>query len=287
MVSLIVHNSHPHDHFIPIARLDSETMKAIGAVEGDILEIIGKRRAVAKCKLLDKDEATSNPNSVWLTNTVRNNAEVQLGATVEVRKAKRIADAQRVVMTSSHTNEITKNIANLGITQHLPAMLAGSPVLPGDYVVTHQPMGGMRIVFEVLKVEVISSGTGQDTPDETMPTIITSTTAIEIEQNHNQRGAEGQRRRGYPVFWVSIQDAILKTDDNVFLVMKFWGLHSEGHYSGELEKKITLETDIQNLVISYTEAAQKEVDAINEKARTEKVSANEVKNRILQKWISI
>ena len=285
MVSLTVHNSHPHDHFIPIARLDSETMKSIGAVEGEIVDIIGKRRAVAKCKLLDKDEATSNPNSVWLTNTVRNNAEVPLGASVEVRKTTRFAEAQRVVLTSSQANEITKN-TNLGITQHLPAILAGSPILPGDYVVTHQPMGGMRIVFEVLKAEAVSAGGGQNSPDETMPTIITPTTSIEIEQNHIQQGDE-HRMRGYSVFWVSIQDAIRKTDDNVFLVMKFWGLHSEGHYSGELEKKITLETDIQHLVISYTEAAQKEVDAINEKARTEKVSANEVKNRILQKWISI
>jgi len=41
MVSLTFQNVHTHDHFAPIATIDSRTMELISAVEGDILEVIG------------------------------------------------------------------------------------------------------------------------------------------------------------------------------------------------------------------------------------------------------
>jgi hypothetical protein len=55
-------------------------------------------------------------------------------------------------------------------------MLAGSPVLPGDCFITHQPVGHMQIVFEVLKAEAGSTAAEQDSMDEKIPTIITTTT---------------------------------------------------------------------------------------------------------------
>lgn len=63
MVSLAVHNSHSHDHFSPIARIDHKIMESIGAVEGDVLEVAGKRKTVASYL---KREAADNPDTIGL-----------------------------------------------------------------------------------------------------------------------------------------------------------------------------------------------------------------------------
>ena len=286
MVSLTFHNAHPHDHFAPIARIDSRTMESIGVVEGDILEVIGKRRTVAKCKLLEENEATRNPSTVWLTKTVGNNAEVPLGAVVEIKKSGGAVEARRIVIAPSHADEITKNLDRLQITQHLSSMLAGSPVLLGDYVVTYQPMGPW-IVFEVLDVE--RSATASDVSGGENPVLISKKTTIEVKRPDEmpQKGEE-LPRRGYPVFWVNVRDGVRKTDnENVFLMMSFWGLHYDGRYAGEFQRKINNVTDIQNLVSRYTEVAQREIDSVNEEARTGNLSAESVKNRILQRWMDI
>lgn len=65
MVSLAVHNSYRHD-FSPIARVDHKIMESIGAVEGDVLEVAGKRKTVARCKLLGKREAADNLDTIGL-----------------------------------------------------------------------------------------------------------------------------------------------------------------------------------------------------------------------------
>lgn len=275
MVSLVVHNAHPHDHFASIARIDSETMASIGAVEGDILEIVGKRKTVAKCKPLEKQDAARNPNTIWLTKTVRNNAEVPFGASVEVAKAQGVFEAKRIVIAPSHVNEASKYLEQLQIKQHLPSLLSGSPVLPGDYVVTLQPMGGSWIVFEIMDI-----GTTENSGKS--PALISKNTSIEVKQ------IEGERpRRGYPVFWVNVQDGVRKVEQGVFLVMNFSGLHYDGRFGGQFERKVAGDTDIQTLVSRYAEVAQRETDSINEEARTATISAESVKNRILQRWMKV
>lgn len=262
-------------------------MAAIGAIEGDIVEVLGKRRAVAKCKPLEPADAIANPNTVWLTNTVRNNAEVPLGASVEVKKAARVSEAKRIVITSSYDNELSKNLPHLGITQHLPSMLSGSPILPGDYVVTHHPMGS-SIVFEVVEVEADDGvNISFANIDSASPVLISTKTIIEIKGAERLEQSGQRSRRGYPVFWVNVQDGVRKSNENIFLVMSFWGLHFGGRYSGNFERKIAKDTDIQRLVLGYTEAASKEMDAINEESKSKPVSSDEVKNRILQRWMAV
>jgi hypothetical protein len=285
MVSLTVHNAHSHDHFAPIARIDSKTLTQIEAAEGDILYITGNRETVAKCKLLGEEEAARNPNTIWLSKTVQNNAEVSLDAAVKVRKASRAIEAKRIVIAHSHVNEITKNLGRLQLIQHLSAMLSGSPVLLGDYVVAHQPMGSW-IVFEVLDIE--PNTIEADVGDQKILAIISGKTMIEVRKAEEVIQSNEQRlRRGYPVFWVNIRDGIRKAEQDVSLIMNFWGLHYDGQYAGQFERKISKETDIQGLVTLYTEAAQREVDVINEEARTVSVPAESVKNRILQRWMGI
>lgn len=63
-------------------------MASIEAAEEDIVEIVDNRRAVAKCMFLEEAEAARSPDTIWLTKSVQNNAEVPLGANVQVKKLK-------------------------------------------------------------------------------------------------------------------------------------------------------------------------------------------------------
>jgi hypothetical protein len=69
-------------------------MASIEAAEEDILEIVGNRRVVARCMLLEEAEAARNPDTIWLTKSVQNNAEVPLGASVQVKKAEGTVEAK-------------------------------------------------------------------------------------------------------------------------------------------------------------------------------------------------
>ncbi|MGH9879748.1 MAG: hypothetical protein ACRD5H_19130, partial [Nitrososphaerales archaeon] len=224
MVSLVIHEAHPHDAFKPIARLDSTAMRSIDASDGDILEIVGKRRTVAKCMLLDE----GGDGSAWLTHTVRNNAEVPIGGKVGVKKIEKVADAKKLVLLSSHNTEISKHMENLDITQHLSAMLAGFPVLMQDYLVSFDMMGHGWIVFQVVAAE--PDGLSARDMDSGIPLIVRKRTAIEVIKGGEASLADKPgiaMRRSYPVFWISFQETLRKMDpENVFLVMTFYGLHS-------------------------------------------------------------
>src|SRR3989337_2599665 len=76
------------------ARIDYETMDSLKASTGDIIEIRGKRRTVAKClPLYPSDEGKS---IIRIDGLGRNNSGIAIGDTIAVRKIKAVA-AEKVV----------------------------------------------------------------------------------------------------------------------------------------------------------------------------------------------
>ena len=84
-----------------VARIDYDSMDSFSASTGDVIEIRGKRRTVAKClPLYPSDEGKG---IIRVDGLVRNNAGVAIGDTVVVRKIKAIP-AEKVIVAPLRGN---------------------------------------------------------------------------------------------------------------------------------------------------------------------------------------
>jgi len=111
-----------------IARLSRASLSALGALEGDVLEIAGKSTTVARAVLgYPEDEELE---VIRLDGLQRGNAEVGSGEHVKVRKAES-RPAQRVVFAPAH-----KEMRLQGPGQALKRNFFGRPMVQGDLVAT-------------------------------------------------------------------------------------------------------------------------------------------------------
>jgi transitional endoplasmic reticulum ATPase len=111
-----------------IARLPKSALSALGALEGDVLEIVGKRSTVARAvAAYAEDEALE---VVRLDGLQRANAEVGSGDHVSVRKAES-RPAQRVVFAPAQ-----REMRLQGPSVALKRNFFGRPLLAGDIVAT-------------------------------------------------------------------------------------------------------------------------------------------------------
>jgi len=77
------------------ARLDCDSMNSLSVATGDIIEIKGKKRTVAKCMpLYPSDEGKG---IIRVDGLVRNNLGVAVGDKIEVRKIKAIP-AEKIIV---------------------------------------------------------------------------------------------------------------------------------------------------------------------------------------------
>jgi transitional endoplasmic reticulum ATPase len=111
-----------------IARLSKASLSAIGAMEGDTLEITGKRSTVARAMLAYPED--EELNVIRLDGLERGNAEVGSGEHVKVRKADS-RPAQRVVFAPAH-----KEMRLQGPPVALKRNFFGRPMIAGDLVAT-------------------------------------------------------------------------------------------------------------------------------------------------------
>jgi transitional endoplasmic reticulum ATPase len=111
-----------------IARLSRASLAAIGATEGDVLEITGKSMTVARAVLgYPEDEELQ---VIRLDGLQRGNAEVGSGEYVKVQKTDS-RPAQRVVFAPAH-----KEMRLQGPGQALKRNFFGRPLVQGDLVAT-------------------------------------------------------------------------------------------------------------------------------------------------------
>ncbi|MEM4175609.1 MAG: AAA family ATPase, partial [Candidatus Nitrosocaldus sp.] len=152
-----------------VARIDYESMDSLGASTGDIVEIKGKRRTVAKClPLYPSDEGKG---IIRIDGLVRNNAGVAIGDTVIVRKIK-ASPAEKVIVAPL---EAIPPIDE----RYLADALESMPLVKGDNVMV--PYFGGRLTFQVVAVN----------PANVEAVIVTQKTVFHIAE-------KGETIRGVP-----------------------------------------------------------------------------------------
>jgi transitional endoplasmic reticulum ATPase len=139
-LSLKVLEAYTRDVGRGVARIDYDSMDALGASTGDVIEIKGKRRTVAKClPLYPSDEGKG---IIRVDGLVRNNAGIAIGDTVAVKKIKAVAAEKIVVAPLEAIPPIDE--------RYLADALESVPLIKGDNVMV--PYFGGRLTFQVIGV---------------------------------------------------------------------------------------------------------------------------------------
>ena len=139
-LSLKVLEAYTRDVGRGVARIDYDSMDTLNASTGDVIEIKGKRRTVAKClPLYPSDEGKG---IIRIDGLGRNNSGIAIGDTISVRKIKAVA-AEKVVVAPLEA------IAPID-ERYLADALESVPLIKGDNVMV--PYFGGRLTFQVIGV---------------------------------------------------------------------------------------------------------------------------------------
>lgn len=137
-VTLKVLEAYTRDVGRGVARIDYDAMDATDTSTGDIIEIKGRRRTVAKClPLYPSDEGRG---IIRIDGLIRNNAGVAIGDTVTIRKIKAVPADKIVVAPLEAIPPIDE--------RYLADALESVPVTKGDNVMI--PYFGGRLTFQVI-----------------------------------------------------------------------------------------------------------------------------------------
>jgi transitional endoplasmic reticulum ATPase len=144
-VSLKILEAYTRDVGRGVARIDYDSMDSLSASTGDVIEIRGKRRTVAKClPLYPSDEGKG---IIRVDGLVRNNAGVAIGDTVVVRKIKAVPAEKVIVAPLEAIPPIDE--------RYLADALESVPLIKGDNVMV--PYFGGRLTFQVIGVTPASA----------------------------------------------------------------------------------------------------------------------------------
>src|SRR5881296_1198665 len=143
-VQLKVLEAYTRDVGRGVARLDYDAMDGLDASTGDVIEIKGKRRTVAKCfPLYPSDEGKG---TLRIDGLIRNNAGVAIGDMVIAKKVKAPAAEKVVVAPLEAVPPIDE--------RYLADALESVPVTKGDNVTV--PYFGGRLTFQVIGVSPLA-----------------------------------------------------------------------------------------------------------------------------------
>ncbi len=139
-VNLKVLEAYTRDVGRGVARIDYDAMDALDASTGDIIEIRGKRRTVAKClPLYPSDEGRG---VIRIDGLLRNNAGVAISDTVGIKKIKAPPAEKIVVAPLEAIPPIDE--------RYLADALESVPVTKGDNIMI--PYFGGRLTFQIIGI---------------------------------------------------------------------------------------------------------------------------------------
>ncbi len=143
-LSLKVLEAYTRDVGRGVARIDYDSMDTLTASTGDVIEIKGKRRTVAKClPLYPSDEGKG---IIRIDGLGRNNSGIAIGDTITVKKIKAVAAERIVVAPLESIPPIDE--------RYLADALESVPLIKGDNVMV--PYFGGRLTFQVISVSPAS-----------------------------------------------------------------------------------------------------------------------------------
>ena len=123
-----------------VARIDYDAMDALEASTGDIIEVKGKRKTVAKCLPLHPSD--EGRGVIRIDGLIRNNTGIAIGDSVTVRKIKAPIAEKVVVAPLEAIPPIDE--------RYLADALESVPVTKGDNIMI--PYFGGRLTFQVLAI---------------------------------------------------------------------------------------------------------------------------------------
>ena len=154
-ITLKVNQAYPSDSGRGIARLDPDAMLKLRISPGDIIEIEGKRKTVAKVWRAPKRDW--GKNIIRIDRFIRENAGVGVGDLVKVRKAE-YQPAKVVILAP--LKKMDFRVYGLDVGEYLKHQLLKRPVVEGDLVpLVSAPAFGFRfpqnqaLVFVAVKTE--------------------------------------------------------------------------------------------------------------------------------------
>ena len=123
-----------------VARIDYDSMDTLNASTGDVIELKGKRRTVAKClPLYPSDEGKG---IIRIDGLGRNNSGIAIGDAINVKKIKAVPAEKVVVAPLEAIPPIDE--------RYLADALESVPLIKGDNVMV--PYFGGRLTFQVIGV---------------------------------------------------------------------------------------------------------------------------------------
>src|SRR5688500_10980076 len=139
-LSLKVLEAYTRDVGRGVARIDYDSMDSLTASTGDVIEIRGKRRTVAKClPLYPSDEGKG---IIRVDGLVRNNAGIAIGDTVIVKKIKAVPAEKVIISPLEAIPPIDE--------RYLADALESVPLIKGDNVMV--PYFGGRLTFQIIGI---------------------------------------------------------------------------------------------------------------------------------------
>ena len=137
-VTLKVAEAYHRDAGRGIARIDAETMRKLGVVSGDVIEIEGKNTATAI--VWPGYSPDSNKSIIRIDGNIRGNAGIAIDDRVRVKKTT-VKDAKRITL------EPTQPVRIAGGERYLARILKGRPITKGQII--RVEMLGNPITFVV------------------------------------------------------------------------------------------------------------------------------------------
>jgi len=139
-LSLKVLEAYTRDVGRGVARIDYDSMDTLSASTGDVIEVKGKRRTVAKClPLYPSDEGKG---IIRIDGLGRNNSGIAIGDSISVKKIKAIAAEKIIVAPLEAIPPIDE--------RYLADALESVPLIKGDNVMV--PYFGGRLTFQIIGV---------------------------------------------------------------------------------------------------------------------------------------
>ena len=139
-LSLKVLEAYTRDVGRGVARIDYDSMDTLNASTGDVIELKGKRRTVAKClPLYPSDEGKG---IIRIDGLGRNNSGIAIGDAIIVKKIKAVQAEKVVVAPLEAIPPIDE--------RYLADALESVPLIKGDNVMV--PYFGGRLTFQVIGV---------------------------------------------------------------------------------------------------------------------------------------
>jgi transitional endoplasmic reticulum ATPase len=128
-----------------VARIDYDTMDLLGVGTGNVIEVKGKNRTVARC--LPVYPSDEGKGIIRLDGLMRNNAHIGIGDTVTVKKLKAIP-AQKVIVAPLQPTPPVDG-------RYLADSLESIPIIKGDSMMV--PYFGGRLAFQIVGIMPITT----------------------------------------------------------------------------------------------------------------------------------